>query len=75
MGQLLKIQNEPAFVKDASSKAIINNDKSGYENYITRRNEIEANKAKLCEYEGQLKCLTQEMSEIKSMLMNIINKK
>lgn len=75
MGQLLKIQNEPSFVKDPYTKAVINNDKSGYENYITRRSEIEANKAKLCEYEGQLKCLTQEMSEIKSMLMNIINKK
>lgn len=75
MGQLLKIRNESAFVKDADSKAIINNDVSGYKNYITRRNEIEANKAKLCEYESQLRCLTQDVTDIKNMLMNIINKK
>lgn len=75
MGQLLKIKNESAFVKDADSRAIINNDKSGYENYLARKNEIESNKNKMFECESQIKCLTQEMSEIKSMLMNIINKK
>lgn len=75
MGQLLKIRNESAFVKDADSKAIINNDKNGYDHYMARKNEIEANKARLCEYEGQLRCLTQDVSDIKNMLMNIINKK
>lgn len=75
MGQLLKIRNETSFMKDSQSKAVINNDKSGYDNYMARRAEIEANKAKLSEYESQLKCLTQEMSEIKNMLVTIINKK
>jgi hypothetical protein len=75
MGHLLKIKSESSFVKDTYSKAIINNDKNGYDNYIARRNEIEANKAKLCEYENQLNSITQEMGEIKNMLISIINKK
>ena len=72
---LLKIADDPYLLKDPVSKAIINNDKSGYNDYLRRRTEIQENKKKMFEYEDQIRCLSNEMCEIKELLKQILDKK
>lgn len=71
---LVKIQNEPCFVKDTGSGAVINIDNSGRASYLRQRKQMEDNKLKMQEYENQIRTLTDEVCSIKDMLINILNR-
>ena len=62
-----KVEGHPGLIRDLETNAVINNDKSAYQNYIQLREQ------KLKEKE-RLDRLENEVGDIKSLLKQIIDK-
>ena len=62
-----KVEGQPGLVRDLESNAVIHNDKTAYQNYIQLRDQ------KLKEKE-RLDKLENDVSEIKDLLIQLINK-
>ena len=70
--EFLKVKNQPNLMRDPSSNAILNDNQSGYDEYIARRDA--ANKAKKSELtmKEDLDNLKGEINEIKSLLKELV---
>jgi hypothetical protein len=64
----LKVENEPALVRDEYSKAIINTDSSGYNNYVEQR-------GRLRQQQEKLDLLASEVSELKQIVFALLKDK
>ena len=62
-----KVEGHPGLIRDLESNAVINNDKSAYQNYVQLREQ------KLKEKE-RLDKLENEVGEIKSLLQKLVDK-
>ena len=72
--QLLKIKDNPDLSRDVSSGAVINTNSSDYENYMARRRADIEMKNQIKKQKEELDQLKTDISEIKSMLVSLINK-
>ena len=61
------------FVRDIHSKAILNTDRVGLQNYYTQR-ELYRKQAEKIEASNRLTQLEEDMSEIKTMLRELVSK-
>lgn len=68
MQQFLKVEGHDNLVRDTSTKAIVNTDKSEYEQYIARRKEAELKMLEEQQQKQDINNLKSELSEIKQML-------
>ena len=68
MNKFLKVAGHDGLVRDTSSNAIINTNTAAYEEYISRRNAVQAQKDKLTQHDEDIGILKQDISEIKQML-------
>jgi len=62
-----KVEGHPGLIRDLESNAVINNDKSAYQDYVQLREQ------KLREKE-RLDKLENEVGEIKSLLQKLVDK-
>ena len=62
-----KVEGHPGLIRDLDSTAVINNDKTAYQNYLQMREQ------KLKELE-RLDKLENEVGEIKSLLQKLVDK-
>ena len=60
-------------VRDLHSKAILNTDKAGLEDYLMKREIAKKQQAEQSETKMRLARLEEDMSEIKSLLQDIAN--
>lgn len=74
MNTLVKIENSDGLVRDLSSGAIINTNRTEYENYLQRKNASEKLKSQLEQNSDDIQQLKTDMSEIKHLLVALINK-
>ena len=70
----LKVSGHDALVRDGKSRAIVNTSKEEFNNYIIARNRALEQKSLIEDHEKELKSLKQEVSEIKSLLKQLIEK-
>lgn len=70
----LKIQGNDSLVRDTSSRAIINNNKSEYDNYLRQRSVVSAQKNEILRQADELKIIKDEFAEIKQLILSLINK-
>ena len=70
--EFVKVKDQPNLMRDPSSNAILNDNQSGYDEYIARRDA--ANKAKESELtmKEDLDNLKGEINEIKSLLKELV---
>lgn len=68
----LKVVGHDALVRDSSTKAVINTNTAEYEEYINRRNAMEAEKNQLKKQGEEINNLKSDISEIKQMLHLLI---
>ena len=71
--EFVKVKDQPSLMRDPSSNAILNDNQSGYDEYIARRDA--ANKAKESELtmKEDLDNLKGEINEIKSLLKELVH--
>ncbi len=70
--EFVKVKDQPSLMRDPSSNAILNDNQSGYDEYVARRDA--ANKAKESELtmKEDLDNLKGEINEIKSLLKELV---
>ena len=68
----VKVKGHSDLVRNPVTNAIINTNKSKYEEYISRR-ELKKNETKkVQDLEDELSCIKDDLNEIKSLLKEII---
>ena len=71
---LLKIKDKDGLVRDMSSGAVLNTNRSDYENYLNRRKKAQLEKESQSKQAEEINSLRNEVSEIKQMLLALLNK-
>ena len=68
----VRVKGHSDLIRDPVTNAIINTNKSKYEEYISRR-ELKKNETqKVQDLEDELSCIKDDLNEIKSLLKEII---
>jgi hypothetical protein len=70
---LLRVQGTK-LVRDTSSGAIINQDKSGLEDYLARRRGMESQRDEINKVKSEMDNMKQDLTDIKSLLVKLIEK-
>ncbi len=68
----IRVEGHSDLVRDPVTNAIINTNKSKYEEYISRRNIKKNETQKVHDLEDELSCIKDDLNEIKSLLKEII---
>lgn len=61
-------------VRDTRSGAIINQDKNGLDEYLNRRRALESQKEEINNVKSEVKVLREDITEIKSLLLKLLEK-
>ena len=69
--QHLKVENHNNLIRDASSKAVLNTDKSGLQDYYRRKEIAKKELSDREETKQRLAKMEEEMQEIKTLLKEI----
>lgn len=69
--ELVKIENEPGFLKDKNTQAVISTDNSALEAYRAKRKRDTENQMKLDEINN----IKQDVAEIKDLLRQLLGSK
>ena len=73
MKDYIPVEGSGDLVRDPHTDQIINTNASAYQQYITRRQKRKLEKEKSLNIEEDLANLKSEMSEIKSLLKELVN--
>ena len=73
MSNLIPVEGNTDLVRDPNTDQIINTNSSAYQQYINRRQKRKREKEKSLNVEEDLANLKSEMSEIKSLLKELVN--
>ena len=74
MTEYVKVDGHENLVRDTSSKAIINTNKSAYFAAVQRKKTFEAQKDSLRDATREINILKSEMHEIKTLLIKLVDK-
>jgi hypothetical protein len=74
MENYVKVKDSDSLVRDISSGAIINTNTAEYETYLNRRMKNKEVRQQVQSNAVEIKELKSEISEIKSLLISLINK-
>ena len=69
----VRVKGHSDLVRDPMTNAIINTNKSKYEEYISRRNVKKNETQKVKNLEDELSCIKDDLNEIKSLLRGLSN--
>ena len=64
---------DTALIRDIHSKAILNTDKAGLNDYLIKREIAKKQQAEQLQNKDRLTKLEEEMSEIKNLLVQLVN--
>ena len=67
------VKGHTDLVRDNSTRAIISNDSSQYDNYLQRRAQRQQGKNRIDNMENDLKSLKDDINEIKNLLRALSN--
>lgn len=73
--ELIKVENESHLYKDIKTGAILNKDEAGYRSYLAQAAANEAKRQKALTMEQEIDQLKDDVSEIKSMLRLLLEKR
>jgi wobble nucleotide-excising tRNase len=70
----VNIENKNGLIRDISTGAVLNVNRTEYENYINRKKQAELEKEQASAQAEEINNLKNEISEIKQMLIALTNK-
>ena len=71
---IVNIDGKDGLVRDISSGAILNTNRTEYENYIARREQAKTAKQQIAQQAEEINNIKNEIGEIKQMLVALLNK-
>jgi wobble nucleotide-excising tRNase len=75
MKQFLKVQGHASLVRDTSTGAILNNNRTEYEEYLDRKRKAEAREAEISQHTEDINNIKNELSDIKQLLLQLVSTK
>ncbi len=72
--EFVKIQDSDSLIRDLSSGAVINTNTTDYQNYLARKNSSKDMKQQIKQNADKIKQIESDVSEIKQLLITLINK-
>ena len=72
--EFVKIQDSDSLVRDLSSGAVINTNTTDYQNYLARKNSSKDMKQQIKQNTDKIEKIESDLSEIKQLLITLINK-
>ena len=70
----LKVAGHAGLVRDTSTGAILNTNKSEYEEYIARQRQAEEREAEISQHTEDINNIKNELQDIKSLFLQILKK-
>tara|TARA_B100001094_G_C17943709_1_gene676960 strand:+ start:630 stop:851 length:222 start_codon:yes stop_codon:yes gene_type:complete len=70
----LKVDGHPDLIRDPKSNAVINNSRQDYEEYMNNYRIRKMKNDRMDSMETDMKNIKDEISEIKSLLLNLTNR-
>ena len=74
MTEFLKVLGHNGLVRDTSSGAIINTNKTEYEEYMARMKEAEERENAISQHTVEINNIKNELQDIKSLILQLLNK-
>jgi hypothetical protein len=74
MTEFLKVVGHTGLVRDTSSGAIINTNKTEYEEYMARMKEAEERENAISQHTVEINNIKNELQDIKSLILQLLNK-
>jgi hypothetical protein len=68
-----KIEGHPDLIRDMNTNAILNTNKSGYEEYLTMALAKQKEQNKVEDLERNLDTIKEEINQVKSLLLELLN--
>ncbi len=75
MNQYVKVEGHNGLVRDMSTGAIINTNRTEYDEYMARKRQAEQREMEISKHSEDINILKNEMQEIKSMILQLLHKK
>jgi len=71
---LIPVADNPHLRRDAQTGAILDVDDTGYNNYLTQRQERAVQRARISQIEDRINNFESDLSDIKSLLTRLLEK-
>jgi predicted transcriptional regulator len=75
MNQFLKVEGHASLVRDTTTGAILNNNRTEYEEYLDRKRKAEAREAEISQHTEDINNIKNELSDIKQLLQQLVSTK
>ena len=75
MNDFLKVEGHASLVRDTATGAILNNNRTEYEEYLDRKRKAEAREAEISQHTEDINNIKNELSDIKMLLEQLISTK
>ena len=75
MNDFLKVQGHASLVRDTTTGAILNNNRTEYEEYLDRKKKVEAREAEISQHTEDINNIKNELSDIKQLLLQLVSTK
>ena len=70
--ETVKIKNRESLVRDVTTRAVINTNRTEYENYLARKKRGDDMRSRIDQNCKDIDCIKNDLQEVKSMLMLLI---
>lgn len=75
MTQFLKVEGHASLVRDMSTGAILNNNRTEYEEYLQRKKQAELRDAEISQHTEEINNIKNELTDIKQLLLKLVSTK
>ena len=75
MNQFLKVEGHASLVRDTTTGAILNNNRTEYEEYLDRKRKAESREAEISQHTEDINNIKNELSDIKKLLLQLVSTK
>jgi len=75
MNQFLKVEGHASLVRDTATGAILNNNRTEYEEYLDRKRKAESREAEISQHTEDINNIKNELSDIKKLLLQLVSTK
>jgi uncharacterized protein YeeX (DUF496 family) len=73
MNQFLKVEGHAGLVRDMSTGAILNKNRTEYEEYLERIKQAELKDAEISQHTQEINNIKNELSDIKQLLKQLVS--
>jgi CHASE3 domain sensor protein len=72
MNHFLKVEGHASLVRDTTTGAILNNNRTEYEEYLDRKKKADAREAEISQHTEDINNIKNDLSDIKKLLQQLL---